>query len=125
MAEGLHGLRILLVEDEAMIALDLEFALQAAGYHVVGPVAGLAQAVALLRTEAIDAALLDVNLNGELSFPLAELLAERKIPFVFLTGYAEVVVPKPLRRRPVCRKPCAPHHPLGVLETTVQAGGAA
>jgi DNA-binding response OmpR family regulator len=121
MHEGLQDYRILIVEDEAMIALDLEMALIHAGCTVVGPMASLAQALGHLDDAPFDAALLDVNLNGELIFPLAELLAARRIPFVFMTGYAELILPLHFRQRPICRKPCDPRRPLKALELALAA----
>ena len=121
MHDGLQDHRILIVEDEAMIALDLEMALVHAGCVVVGPMASLAQALRHLDDEPFDAALLDVNLNGVLIFPLAEKLAARGIPFVFMTGYAELILPVHFRERPVCRKPCAPHRPLRALALALAA----
>ena len=115
MDDGLHGRTILIVEDEALIALDLESALLGAGCLVFGPMAGLAEALRRIDDEPFDAALLDVNLNGELIFPLAEALAERSIPFVFLTGYADTIIPERFRERPICRKPCTPQRPLQAL----------
>lgn len=84
---SLKGLRILLVEDEAMIAMLVEDMLLDSGASVVGPAAGVAAALAAIASEAIDGALLDVNLGGEQSFEVADALAARSIPFVFVTGY--------------------------------------
>ncbi len=119
MDDGLHGRRILIVEDEALIALDLESALLGVGCLVFGPMAGLAEALQRIDEEPFDAALLDVNLSGELIFPLAELLAQRGIPFVFLTGYADAIIPERFRERPVCRKPCDPRRPMQALRTAL------
>jgi DNA-binding response OmpR family regulator len=121
MQAGLQGRRILIVEDEAMIALDLELALERAGCVVVGPRPRLADALLHVDDEPFDAALLDINVHGELVFPLAELLAARGIPFVFLTGYGEVILPAHFRERPVCRKPCAAHRPLQALAQALAA----
>lgn len=85
--DSLKGLRILLVEDEAMIAMLVEDMLIDSGASVVGPAAGVSTALAAIDTEAIDGALLDVNLGGEQSFEVADALAARSIPFVFVTGY--------------------------------------
>ena len=79
--------RVLVVEDEAYIAFDLRQALAAAGAVVLGPVPDAAAATALVNSQAIDAAVLDVNLGGEASFPLAEALAGKSVPYMFLTGY--------------------------------------
>lgn len=81
------GLRVLVVEDEFLVALGLEDGLKALGCAVVGPVASLAAAVDAAENEALDAALLDVNLNGESVYPAARLLDERNIPFVFCSAF--------------------------------------
>ncbi|WP_300973605.1 response regulator [Sphingomonas sp. LHG3406-1] len=80
---------ILLVEDEPLIAFALEDLVLELGYHVVGPAYRLDEALDLARTAPFDAAILDVNLNEQQSFPIAALLKERGIPFLFATGYAE------------------------------------
>lgn len=85
--ESLSGLRILLVEDEAMIAMLVEDMLLDSGATVVGPAGGVKAALAVISDQEIDGALLDVNLGGEQSFEVADALAERQIPFVFVTGY--------------------------------------
>ena len=97
--------RILLVEDEMVIALLLEDLLVVLGYEVVGPVGRLREALAMAESEAPDAALLDVNLNGEKVYPVANSLAARNIPFVFLTGYGAAGIPAPYRDRPTLQKP--------------------
>ena len=80
----LRGTRILVVEDEYLLADDLNNALADAGAHVLGPAASVEDATALIGNEAtIDAAILDVNLRGDMVFPLADALRERGIPFAF------------------------------------------
>ena len=88
----LDGKRILLVEDEAVIAFAVEDMLLDLGCEVVGPAFRLDDAVALASSAAIDAAILDVNLNDERSFAVAEILRRRGIPFLFATGYADTGV---------------------------------
>jgi len=82
-----RGLRVLLVEDEAIIAIMLEDMLADLGCEVVGPAANIAEATQLATSEALGGAFLDVNLGGESVYPLADLLAARGIPFVFVSGY--------------------------------------
>jgi DNA-binding response OmpR family regulator len=81
--------RILLVEDEPMIAFALEDMVVDLGFAVIGPAFRLAEALELAAREKFDAAVLDVNLNEQQSFPIADLLYRRGIPFLFATGYAE------------------------------------
>ncbi|MFO1131973.1 MAG: response regulator [Hyphomicrobiales bacterium] len=86
----LKGKRILVVEDEALIAVMVEDMLTEMGSVVVGPAATIAQALALAQSEAIDGAVLDVNVRGERIDPVADVLAARSIPILFATGYGEV-----------------------------------
>ncbi|MFD1704752.1 response regulator [Methylopila henanensis] len=85
----LSGLRILVVEDEAMISMMIEDMLIDQGVTVVGPAGSVAQALAMLDVEEVDGALLDVNLGGEKSFPIADVLTEKGVRIVFTTGYGE------------------------------------
>jgi CheY-like chemotaxis protein len=81
--------RVLVVEDESLIALIMADQVVELGYCVVGPVCTMAEARHLAQTAAIDGALLDLNLHGALSYEIADILSRRKIPFVFITGYNE------------------------------------
>jgi CheY-like chemotaxis protein len=101
------GLRVLLVEDENLVALLLEDMLADLGHSVVGPVARLKKALEIAQREAIDLAVLDVNINGEESYPIADVLAARGIPFVFSTGYGKL--PPQYRDRPTLHKPFQQH----------------
>ena len=89
------------------VAMLLEDMLQDLGYEVVGPAARLAAALALAEGEALDGAILDVNLAGEPSYPVAEALGRRGVPFLFLTGYGSAGVEPAFRDRPVLQKPFA------------------
>jgi CheY-like chemotaxis protein len=84
------GLSILIVDDETLIAMLLEDMLVDIGCNVVGPAPSVAQAIALIDSEGemIDGALLDINLRGELVYPVADALIALGIPFVFVSGYA-------------------------------------
>lgn len=118
-ARAIDGKRVLLVEDEMLIALDTQDELQKAGCHVVGPVARLDAALATARTAEIDAAVLDVNLGGEYVWPVAEALIRRGIPFVLLTGFGTTLdVPASCSSAPRLDKPIKPgalQHALGRL----------
>ncbi len=83
----LTGNRIMIVEDEALVAMALRESLGELGYVVVGPFSRISEAMTALRKTQIDAAVLDVNLGGELIYPLADVLAAEGVPFVFITGY--------------------------------------
>jgi CheY-like chemotaxis protein len=89
----LSGRRVLVVEDEMIVAWLLQDMLADLGCAVVGPAARVAQALAMIDAEAIDAAVLDVNLNGQKSYPVADALAARGVPFVFSTGYETESLP--------------------------------
>ena len=103
---GLRGRRILVVEDQHMIADEVAEALAEAGCTVVGPAGTLQDALRLAASASIDAAVLDVNLSGDMVWPAAQALRQRGIPFVFATVYAETMVPPPdLRDAPRLGKP--------------------
>ena len=105
MTDALAGRRILLVEDEVMVAWALEDMLAALGCAVVGPAARVDQALALIETVDMDAAVLDINLNGEESYPVADALAARGVPFVFSTGYHKSGLRDAYRSLPMLQKP--------------------
>ena len=94
MTSALAGRRLLVVEDEYFLAAELVEALSADGAKVIGPAASVDDALDLLDdTAQLDGAVLDLNLQGEMAFPVADALMERDIPFVFLTGYDQSVIP--------------------------------
>ena len=96
--KSLHGVRILVVEDNFLAAEVVRDLLESSGCAVVGPVGRIADALRLAEQEALDGAILDVNLNGERCFPIALVLRQRGVPFVFLTGYDdEAIIPQELR----------------------------
>ncbi|MBI0534890.1 response regulator [Roseomonas sp. KE2513] len=106
-ADRLHGRRLLVVEDEYVIAMDMARALEELGAEVVGPAGSVADALLLVRNEDshLDAAVLDVNLRNERVFPVAEALAARGVPFVFATGYDTSALPRAYAGAPRCEKP--------------------
>jgi DNA-binding response OmpR family regulator len=97
--------RILVLEDEWLIAESLADDLGLEGYAVAGPAHSISQAKDVLAEGAIDGAILDIDLRGEKSFPFAEILAEQGIPFVFMSGYANADLPAQLRGAPLVSKP--------------------
>ncbi|MBE7184975.1 MAG: response regulator [Methylobacterium mesophilicum] len=84
---NLSGKRVLVVEDEFFLADDLAQALEKAGAEVVGPVPTLDEAMGMIESQPIDLAVIDINLQGEASFRVADALSDRGISFVFATGY--------------------------------------
>ena len=89
----LAGVRVLIVEDEYLLADDLAYALRAAGAEPVGPVATIAQAEARIAASPFDAAILDMNLRGETAFALAERMLADHVPSVVVSGYSEQALP--------------------------------
>ena len=104
-SEALAGRRVLVVEDEALIAMNVQEMLDALGCVVVAAPTRVEEALAALEDGGIDAVLLDVNLHGQPSFPVADALAAREVPFVFATGYGVHALREDLRDRPVLPKP--------------------
>jgi DNA-binding response OmpR family regulator len=105
MADDLSGLRILVVEDDFLIAMDIKEAIERVGGQVVGPIGRLEQAQDLARREEFDAAILDVKLDGEVTFPLAEELLMRGVPIALATGYDLASLPEKFQGVPHLRKP--------------------
>jgi CheY-like chemotaxis protein len=123
-AAGLRGRRVLIVEDESMVIMLLEDFLEDLGCEVVGVASRLADALAQVETPAFEAAILDVNLNGQQTFALARDIIGRGRAVVFSTGYGASTLPPDLRDVPVLQKPFHQRD----LERTLQAalgGGAA
>ena len=120
----LDGVRVLVAEDVALVALDVAETLQARGASVVGPVASMPAAVRLAVSSAIDAALLDVDLGGEPSFAVADVLSERRIPFLFTTGFsASAILPSRFQDVPVLTKPCDGEELSDALANLLSARG--
>ena len=105
MNSPFSGRRVLLVEDEMLVVWLLEDMLADLGCAVVGPAASVNQALAMIDAEAIDVAVLDLNLNGQMSYPIADALATRGVPFVFSTGYDKDTLLDGYRIFPVLQKP--------------------
>ena len=105
-SDGLKGRRILVVEDEMMIAMLVEDMLADLGCSVVGPAHGLQAAMALAEDATdLDAALLDVNLAGQPVFAVADALRARNVPIIFCTGYGDAGLREADRGAPVLQKP--------------------
>jgi CheY-like chemotaxis protein len=86
--------RVLFVEDEAAISMLIEDMLLDLGVEIVGPASKLSRALELARSAEIEAAVLDINIGGMVSYPVADLLLERRIPVIFATGYDSSVLPE-------------------------------
>lgn len=119
-----HGARVLVVEDEMLVAIALEDHLTGLGCEVLGPVATVADALDLLGEASVDVAVLDVNLGGEAVFPVAEHLAGRAVPFVFATAYGVAGLPEGYLGRPLLEKPYAEAALEDALRRLLAAGKA-
>jgi chemotaxis family two-component system sensor kinase Cph1 len=120
---GLAGRRILLVEDELMISMLLETILEDENCTTVGPFGDLSSALTAAHHEIVDAAVLDINLAGEMVFPVADVLAERGVPFLLLSGYGAMGLPQDRRHWPICNKPFNSGELVSVLCRLVAGAG--
>jgi CheY-like chemotaxis protein len=105
LADDPAPLRVLVAEDEALVAMLVEDMLTDIGCIVIGPAGSLDEALQLAREDNFDVALLDVNLAGRPVFPVADILRERGVPYVFASGYGESGVSDEHRGAPVLQKP--------------------
>lgn len=103
--QSIKGLRLFVVEDEALVSMLLEAMLEDLGCTVVGVAGNIRDALGRLAHTVADAAVLDVNLGGEKVFPVADVLAERGVPFVFATGYGRAGLDDRYPSTPVLAKP--------------------
>jgi DNA-binding response OmpR family regulator len=121
--EHASQLRVLVVEDTVIVADEIARMARSLGHEVVGPIGALESAMTFASNldsasdSHIDIALLDVNLNGSQAFPLAELLSDRGVPIIFLTGYARESIPGSFQHLPCLEKPFG----LDELERTFEA----
>ena len=113
---SIHGRRILVVEDEYLLASALAEWLELLDARVVGPAATIEEALTLIAAEPIDFAVVDVNLRGLMSYPVANALALRGVPFVFASGYGDTAVLDRFPGALTCRKP----YDLAQLEAAIR-----
>src|SRR5580704_1925016 len=118
MAE--ERVRILLVEDESLIAELIVDILTTQGYLVAGPIARIADAMRTVDEEEFDAVVLDVDLAGTSSYPVAAVLASRNVPFVFLTGFGKGGLRAEYAKRPTVAKPFRPKDLLVALSRVLE-----
>jgi two-component system, response regulator PdtaR len=113
----MSGVTVLVVEDDFIVAYDMQMMLEEQGARVLGPATSLAEAQALLAQERPTVAVLDVNLNGEYVFPLAAELRAKEVPFLFATAYAdeERLFPQGVRDATRLSKPVLPNVLIGQL----------
>ena len=103
LREHVRPRRVLVVEDEVILGMLLEDMLGELGCEVAAISTHLEQALQLARTLDIDLAILDINLRGTQSFPVADVLGVRSVPFLFATGYGARILNRPTAARPPCR----------------------
>ncbi|MBV8450341.1 MAG: response regulator [Hyphomicrobiales bacterium] len=103
------GRRVFLIEDESLVAMLIEEALTELGCEIAGVASRFGEAMEKAKSLSFDVAILDVNLNGEQTFPIAEILLDRGVPFVFATGYGATDLAAPLQDVPVLAKPFQQH----------------
>lgn len=108
--------RVLIVEDQFLLALDLAAMLQAAGFDTVGPASTVATALELISSQNCDVAVIDVNLRNESSMPVAAALRSNDTPFVVVSGYAESQLPTELAGAPALTKPILPARLIAALQ---------
>jgi len=115
-APNCAGLRVLIVEDDLLISMLLEEMLHDLGCDVVGPAPNLKVAEVLLAAHEPDCAIVDINIKGKQSYPLATALTARGIPFIFITGYSQDEIAAPFRGTPLLQKPFRPHELGKILD---------
>ncbi len=113
---------ILIVEDEWLIAEDYASTLRQAGYRIVGPCPSVEAGIAAVNAEQVDAALLDIQLQDEMSFPVAERLQKKNIPFAFLSGYSRQYLPPELESCELVPKPVAQRMLLATVRKICSKG---
>jgi DNA-binding response OmpR family regulator len=124
MTAVLEGIRVLVVEDEFLVATLIEDMLMAAGCVVAGPIPRISEALDAVDRGTFDAAVLDVNLGGDRVYPVADALSRRNVPFVFITGYGTGVLSGEHAERPRLCKPFKMADLLGKLSSMVAPPGA-
>jgi DNA-binding response OmpR family regulator len=117
----LAGLRVMVVEDELLVAMLIEDALADENCVLVGPFSSVGDALEAARREPLDLAVLDVNLRGEKVYPVAEALTRRGVPFLLLSGYGKDAAPAEHPEWPACSKPFSPDLLIEMLADRVTA----
>jgi PAS domain S-box-containing protein len=122
LQSGLSGVRVLVIEDEPLVAMDIASRLSEAGCEVIGPAGTLEKAKSFIESAELDAALVDANLAGEPVDELAAALTRRKVPFAFVTGYGRDALPQGFREAAMIGKPFTEKALLTTIERIVERG---
>jgi CheY-like chemotaxis protein len=120
-ASRFTGVRVLIIEDETLIALLLEDMLTDLGCTILGSASSVDAAIEILDRTPPGVAVLDINLGGEKSYAVAEALAKRGVPFIFSTGYADGRLDAPWQDRPMLQKPFGQEQLAEALEAALKA----
>jgi len=121
---SLIGLKVLVVEDEPLISMFIEDSLKDMGCQIIAIVSNLTEALAIAAEVQYDMVMLDVNLGGQQTFALAEFLYEKKLPFIFSTGYGVIGIPPHLTHLPVLQKPVQEIELKNILQITLAVASA-
>lgn len=119
----LEDCRVLVAEDEYFLATHTARLLESAGAIVVGPISSLTALREQVSAKSFDAALLDIRLDQDLIFPIADMLLQAGIPLAFLTGYDREVVPERFASVPICQKPCGDEVIVRMVAALCDSGG--
>ncbi len=112
---------VMVVENDILIAMDVQMMLQAGGYLVVGPISSVKAALAVVEAQKLDAAVLDINLGREMVFPVADALVAAAVPFVLVTGHSVEILPAEHRHHPILTKPFQQRDLLALLSRAIVA----
>ena len=105
MSDEVPKCRVLVVEDEALVGMEIGGSIEWQGHEVVGPIAVLDEALAVLANVNLDCAILDINIRGGQSYPVADILLQRGVPVLLLTGYNKLTLPERLQGEALLHKP--------------------
>jgi CheY-like chemotaxis protein len=118
-----HRLSVMLVEDETLIRMMIAGMIDELGHTVVAEAANIGDALKLARTAVFQIAILDINVGGDRIDPVAEIISERRLPFVFASGYGAAGMPEGFRDRPVLQKPFLIERLQQAMETALKRSG--
>ena len=117
--QSAKNIRVLVVEDEALVGITMEDFLGDFGYSVVGPIENMQAAILLAATEKIDVAVVDINISGQVATAVADKLIEREIPFLFISGYEKMRGSR-YASIPLLRKPFEPEDLRDAIERVLR-----